>query len=65
MHVTVAVGTIQRKSRFAVAEGLKNFTVAERGMLVCSRNIYIRIYKIIIIITIIIYIYLIGIWLII
>ena len=39
MYVAVAVGSIQEKSRFAVAEGeSKNSTVAEGGMLVCNKN---------------------------
>ena len=39
MYVVVAVGTIQEKSRFTVAEGeSKNSTVAVGGMLVFNKN---------------------------
>ena len=39
MHVAVAVGNIQGKSRFTVAEGeSRNSTVAEGGMLVSNKN---------------------------
>ena len=43
MYVTVAVGSIQGKSRFTVAEGKsRNFTVAVGGMLVFNKNIVKR-----------------------
>ena len=39
MYVAVAVGSIPGKSRFTVVKGeLRNSTVAERGMLVSSKN---------------------------
>ena len=39
MYGAVAVGTIQGKSRFTVAEGeSRNSTVAESGMLVSNMN---------------------------
>ena len=39
MYVAVAVGNIQGKSRFTVAEGeSRNSTVAEGGMLVSNKN---------------------------
>ena len=39
MYVVVAVGNIQGKSRFTVAEGeLRNSIVAESGMLVSNKN---------------------------
>ena len=39
MYVVVAVGYIQGKSRFTVAEGeSRNSTVTEGGMLVSSKN---------------------------
>ena len=39
MYVTVAVGSIQGKSRFTVAEGKsRNSTVAVGGMLVSNKN---------------------------
>ena len=39
MYVAVAVGSIQGKSRFTVAEGeSRNSTVAVGGMLICNKN---------------------------
>ena len=39
MYVAVAVGSIQRKSRFTVAEGeSRNSTVVVGGMLVFNKN---------------------------
>ena len=39
MYVAVAVGSIQGKSRFTVAEGeWSNSTMAEGGMLVSNKN---------------------------
>ena len=39
MHVAVAVGNIQGKSKFTVAEGeSRNSTVTEGGMLVFNKN---------------------------
>ena len=39
MYVAVALGSIQGKSRFTVAEGeSRNFTVAEGAMLVFNKN---------------------------
>ena len=39
MYVAVALGSIQGKSRFTVAEGeLKNSRVTEGGMLVFNKN---------------------------
>ena len=39
MYVVVAVGKIQGKSRFTVAEGqLRNSAVAEGGMLVSNKS---------------------------
>ena len=39
MYVAVAVGSIQVKSRFTVAEGeSSNSTMAEGGMLVSNKN---------------------------
>ena len=39
MYVAVAVGYIQGKSRFTVAEGeSRNSTVTEGGMLISSKN---------------------------